>query len=476
VPRLIKQAKAVCSLRIVVCQIICLLGLLSACLVIAQAADITLTLDKAVQAAQVNDPWLAGNRHAQDAIEPSSVAAGTLPDPQVSLGLANLPTDTFDFNQEPMTQVKVGVTQMFPRGDSLAMKRKQLATVGSEFPFQRQDRRAKIVVTVSWLWLDAYNAQESIALIEEDRPLFEQLADIAEASYSAAFGKTRQQDIIRAQLELTRLDDRLTVLRQKREMFMEKLSEWVSEYFREEYGEGPASQKPLAWSQLELDKKLPDIKMLRQSLYVSSREAKPQEFYDAVAKHPSLLALDREIEASNIGIDLARQQYKPAWGVNAAYGYRGNNGKGQDFADFVSLGVSFDLPFFTKNRQDKDVQSSVSQAEAVKTKKWMLVRKMLADFEKTKTQLKRLNERQSLYKKQLLQQMNAQADAALSAYTNDDSDFAEVVRSRIAELNARIDALSIDVERQKAIVQLNYYFMKNADDIIANSSPAGEMK
>ena len=110
---------------------------------------------------------------------------------------------------------------------------------------------------------------------------------------------------------------------------------------------------------------------------------------------------------------------------------------GKDRADFVSLGVSFDLPYFTKNRQDKEVQASVSQAEAVKTKKWSLVRKMIAGFEKTRTQLKRLNERQLLYQDQFLPQMSEQAEASLTAYTNDESDFAEVVRARIAELNAQ---------------------------------------
>ncbi len=466
---IIRQLTTVYSVRFVFIQLFCLLGLVSAFVEIAQSqsGDFTLTLEKAVQAAQLNDPWLAGNRHSQDAVEAMSVYEGTLPDPQVSLGFANVPIDTFDFSQEAMTQFKVGVTQMFPRGDSLAIKRKQLQTVGSQFPFQRLDRKANIVVTVSQLWLDAYNAQESIALIQKDRPLFEQLADIAEASYSAAYGKTRQQDIIRAQLELTRLDDRLTMLKQKQEMFMEKLSEWVSEYFREEYGEKLNSGSPLPWSQLALAKKLPDIKMLRESLYLSTKEADAQQFYESVSKHPSLLALDREIETSKIGIDLARQKYKPAWGVNASYGYRAEDQNGRDRADFASVGISFDLPLFTSNRQDKEVQSSVSQTEAVKTKKWSLVRKMIAGFEKTRTQLKRLNERQVLYKSQLLPQMSEQAEASLTAYTNDDSDFAEVVRSRIAELNAQIDALGIDVERQKTIVELNYYFMENADDIIA---------
>ena len=472
----IRHRKTVYSLRFVFCQVICLLGLLSTFIGMAQAADSTLTLETAVKAAQLNDPWLIGNRHSQDAIEAMSVSAGTLPDPQASFGFLNVPTDTFDFNQEPMTQLKVGVTQMFPRGESLALKRKQLETVGSQFPYQRLDRKAKIVVTVSQLWLDAYNAQESIALIEKDRPLFEQLVDIADASYSAAYGKSRQQDIIRAQLELTRLDDRLTMLRQRQEMFTEKLSGWVSDNFRKEYGERSSSMSSLPWSSLKLAKDLPDIKMLRKSLYLSNREITPQQFFEYVAKHPSLLALDQEIEASKIGIDLARQKYKPEWGINAGYAYRNEDRNGNDLADFVSLGVSFDLPFFTKNRQDKEVQSSVSQTEAVKTKKWTLVRKMIAGFEKTKKQLNRLNERQLLYQKQLLPQMSEQAEASLEAYTNDESDFAEVVRARIAELNAQIDALAIDVERQKAIIELNYYFMDNADDIITVNRPAGEMK
>ena len=65
--------------------------------------------------------------------------------------------------------------------------------------------------------------------------------------------------------------------------------------------------------------------------------------------------------------------------------------------------------------------------------------------------------------------MHNQAEASLIAYTNDDGDFAEVIRSRIAVLNASIDSLSIDVERQKNIVQLNYFFMKNTNQIIATT-------
>jgi len=456
------------GMTVVTLQTALVIGLCSTSSRAATADTNVLTLKTAVEAAQSNDPWLVENRLSQEAVEAKSVAAGTLPDPTVSFGLANFPTDTFAIDQEPMTQVKVGVTQVIPRGDSLQIKRKQLQTLGSQFPYQRLDRRATTVVAVSQLWLDGYKAQESIDLIEKDRPLFEQLVDVAEAGFSSTFGRTRQQDIIRAQLELTRLDDRLTTLKQKQEVFLERLSEWLSGYFREEYQNVPPTIQVDTRGSLELQNTLPDIKMLDQSFYTGERKTDPQALYEVFAEHPSVKAVEQKIETSKLGIDLARQNYKPMWGVNASYSYR-DDPSGGESADFVSLGLSFDLPVFTKNRQDKELQSAVSQTEAVKTQKWSLVRKMIAEFEKSKAQLNRLTERQQLFHDQLLPQMSEQADASLTAYTNDDGDFAEAVRARIAELNARIDSLEIDVERQKAIIKLNYFFMKSAEDIVATN-------
>jgi hypothetical protein len=83
------------------------------------------SLEQAITLAQQNDPWLHGSRLKQSAVENRSIASGTLPDPKVSLGIMNLPTDTWDLDQEGMTQLKVGVSQMFPRGDSLEIKKDQ---------------------------------------------------------------------------------------------------------------------------------------------------------------------------------------------------------------------------------------------------------------------------------------------------------------------------------------------------------------
>ena len=406
-----------------------------------------LTMQQAVQRAQQQDPWLTGNRHKQSVLEAESVVAGTLPDPTVSLSLANLPVDGFDFGQEAMTQFKVGYSQMFPQGDSLAIRQKQLQQLSEQFPHQREDRKAKIALTVGHLWLDTLKAQQSIALIEKKRSLFEQLTDVAQASYASTLGKTRQQDIVRAQLELTRLEDRLTQLKQAEEVNLERLTEWLS------------NSRKMSANIFSLVGDIPQVKIINEKLTDKNNQRGIQMLGLSLSKHPAVLAVKNKIIASQTGVELANQKYKPAWGLNASYGYRDDDPAGQSRSDFFSVGVSFEIPLNTSKRQDKRVAAAIEKSSAIKTEKWQLMRRMMAQFEETKARLYRLQERETLYKSRLLPQIHQQAEASLTAYTNDDGDFAEVVRARIAELNAEIDALAIKVDKQKTIVSLNYFLV-----------------
>lgn len=88
----------------------------------------------------------------------------------------------------------------------------------------------------------------------------------------------------------------------------------------------------------------------------------------------------------------------------------------------------------------------------------------MAKLDTAIVQLQHLNERRVLYDQQLLPQMAEQAEAALSAYNNDDGDFAEAVRARISELNAKIDFLAISIDRLKTIAELNYFLTAATSD------------
>ncbi|MCB1667326.1 MAG: TolC family protein [Porticoccaceae bacterium] len=404
-----------------------------------------LSLDQAVEIARSNDPWIAGSRFRQQATEAESIAAAQLPDPVLSFGAANLPVDNFDFNQEPMTQFKVGVSQVFPRGDSRELKKQQLDELGDQHPYMRQNRRAMVAVTVSKHWLDIYRYQESIRLIERDRALFEHLVDVAESSYTSAAGKTRQQDFVRAQLELTRLEDRLATLRQQEEMAQAKLSEWLS---------------PAVNGGFDIEHSLPELELLDPDAAKTKVGGVDDGYLVALLlAHPSIKSLDQKIVATTTGVQLAEQKYKPQWNINASYGYRDDDPMGQERSDFFSLGVSFDLPLFTADRQDKEVQAAIAMQGAIRTEKALALRLMRARFQSSQRRLHYLEQRRRLYQERLLLETHDQAEASLAAYTSDDGDFAEVVRARIAELNANIDFLNINVDRLQTIAELNYFFI-----------------
>ncbi|MBT5005475.1 MAG: TolC family protein [Halieaceae bacterium] len=443
-----------------VARIICGLGLM----LLPLASHAGMSISDAIQLAQDNDPWLQGSVHREQALHAQSTAAGAMPDPMVNLGFANLPTDSFDFDQEAMTQFKVGVTQTLPRGETLGLKQRQLAVMGTQQPLQRQNRKARVAVSVSHLWLDAYQAKRTIDLIEDDRALFEQLVDVAESSYATAVGKTRQTDLVRAQLELTRIEDRLSVLHERLEMSLAKLGEWLMAAPTAASG----GWHNLATENFVIPEQLPEITLSRPALLNTNHKPDLREIASNLISHPAIVSLDLKIDASATGIKIAEQKYKPQWKLNASYGYRDDDPNGVARSDFFSVGFSFDVPLFTSNRQDQQVQSAAAMTEAIRTERALLLRTMVSSFETQRSRLLRLEDRRALYRTRLLKEIQDQADASLTAYTNEEGDFAEVVRSHIAELNARIDAFNIDVDRLKTIAQLNYFFAE------AQVKPAGE--
>ena len=306
--------------------------------------------------------------------------------------------------------------------------------LAQEQPFQRENRRARVVETVTRLWLDVWEAQQSIGLIEDNRDLFEQLSDVAEAGYITATMSSRQQDVVRGTLELTRLDDRLTDLRLKLQSSQEALGEWI--------GSENAS--------LEVTETVPP------ELLTALRDGWSKTSDGTLIRHPLIRSTDQRIKARAIDVDLAREAYKPEWTVSAQYGYRDRVPGGQDRADLFSVGIGFDLPLFTGNLQDRKLNASAARLEAEKTERFLQLRVIRARARSALARIKRLDDRIGIYQQFLLPQMEEQAEAALTAYNNDDGDFAEAVRARIDDLNAKIELIGMTAERARNFASFRY--------------------
>jgi outer membrane protein TolC len=190
-----------------------------------------------------------------------------------------------------------------------------------------------------------------------------------------------------------------------------------------------------------------------------------------LGRHPSLLAIEQSAKAGNTAVKLAKQKYKPQWGVNASYAYRDDDPLGQSRADFFSLGITVDIPIFGSAQQDSEVAASRLTSQAIETDKRLLQQRMLAKMLSLYQQEIRFGQREDGFLNAILPQIQEQADASLNAYTHDDGDFSDVMRARIAQLTAQIDLIDIQIEKHKIRMQLGYFL-----DGHTNSFPQGEYR
>lgn len=394
----------------------------------------TLSYQHAITTATSQDVWQQGNEFKRQALVAKSHVASVLPEPTMSLSLANLGADNLAFNQQQMTQLKVGIAQQFARGDSLSLDKRRLLELSSQYPMLGRDRSAKLAALVGELWLRAYAAQRTMSLIEADRPLFEQLVELAQRSYQVGQGHTMQQDVVSAQLQLSELDDRLTQLELLRQSYQQQLHQWL----------------PAQLVALELSHRLPSIP--RYTL-----PSNEQGWTNQMAIHPAVLAIDAKQRASRTAVALTEQHNKIKWGVNGQYGWRDNTPGGSSRADLLSIGVTFDVPMFNHDKHRSNINAAKATTQVIQTDKLLLINRLKSNALALEKRLSLLGQRQSRYQTQLLVQSREQTQAVLSAYSNAQGDFSSVVLARVNELNRRIEAFNIEIEQYVTRVKLNYF-------------------
>lgn len=78
------------------------------------SAEIPYGLSKLVREAVANNREIQSLEEKARALREEAPFAGSLKDPSVGIAISNLPTDSFVFDQEPMTQKQISLDQQIP--------------------------------------------------------------------------------------------------------------------------------------------------------------------------------------------------------------------------------------------------------------------------------------------------------------------------------------------------------------------------
>lgn len=384
----------------------------------------TLTLEESIRLALDNDPGFRVNEAKSAALKEQAVADKALPDPKLKLGLMNFPTDTFERDQEPMTQLQVGIQQMFPAGDSLKYKSQRTLSRSRVQDYRSENQRRQLVRDVRQAWLEWYYWHRAQKVVEENHNLYRNLVRVTESQYAA--GRQQQQDVIRAELELGLLDDRLVDIRNRMEMARAKLVRYL--------GEVPATMIP--------PQQFPEL---------------PRPQPPKLDEHPLIQAARAEVAAEQNGVSLARQSYSPSWMLDVTYGAReGLNPDGTGRSDFLSAMVLMDIPLFTGNYQDRKVAAGKLQLESALFSLRDRQRELKKQWEVNHARWSNLAERLARYQDRLLPMARQNAKSALQGYQSRDTEFTALMRARIMQLETELKALRLRIDYASTQAQLLY--------------------
>jgi outer membrane protein TolC len=394
----------------------------------AQAVSLEALLNEADSA----NPTIQAARAAADAASARVPQAGAPPDPTLGIALMNIPVADPSLSREmmTMTQVQLGTRLPWPSrlsiSESVASIRSQVAD------WETRRIRDKVRYDVRAAYHELYFVDQALEVTRRNHDLLRDLAELSSSQYSVGTGV--QADVLRAQVELSRLTDQGVTLRERRVAGVARLNSLVGR---------PAD---VAMSTVELPPEVHRIARASQRADVGFSSAtlglEPTNRSGAenrVTPLPTLSELllaaretsprigvhVRRVAAEEEALELARIAKLPDVNVSLSYAVR------PGFADFLSFSVSAPIPIFAHRRQDQAVREQVAVVAEHRAALDVVANEVEVELASLLSDLRRSLDQLTLLEEGILPQARTGLAAATAAYRVSDVDFSSVLDAQV---------------------------------------------
>jgi len=387
-----------------------------------------------IEIALQNNPAIKEFQHRIKAAEEVPSQVSSLDDPILEFQLKNMPVDTFDFSQEGATQKQFTFSQKLPYPGKLGLK-SDIAE--KNIVITQQDlEEAKLTITrdVKLAFYELCFVLSAMTITRENKTLLEQFVSIAESKYSV--GKGLQQDVLKAQVELTKVMARLIEL--------EKLGR---------------VEKAQLNSLMNL---LPqEVLTIPHGIAKTDFNFTVQELQAIAEKYRPLLSKIRSIkERYGISKKLAEKEYYPNFNVGFKYSQREGT-RLIDRPDLVSAFVGINIPIWYKTKQSRRVLETAYKVEMAgetynKAKNQIFLKiKKLVDKERQG------GKTLALIEQGILPQARQSLESALAGYTVDKVDFLTLLNNQVTLFKWQIKYHRELTDYEKTLAEVEHSAGKN---------------
>jgi outer membrane protein TolC len=384
----------------------------------------TVRLADLLAEAERNHPSIHAAARMVDAKRARIAQARALPDPQLSVGYMGDPAPFKTQKNDPSSYRTIGVMQELPYPGKRDLRGKIAAKEADAETWNVEAARRRVRAEVKIAYYDLWGVKKALETTAKNKELLEKLARITEEKYKV--GKGIQQDVLRAQVEVTRIRQRQTILDQRKRTLEAQIASLLLRPFDSQQSPLPTevAQSGLPYSLEELVQK-------------------------SVENWPEIHRQDELIEQSRLAADLARRELYPDLSIGWDYQ---NRTSGQP--EMYGLRFTMNLPLFNKGRryaaanEANETQASARQMrEAVRT---TLMFQVKEDYLEAKAS----DELISLYSKAIVPQSALALESSLTAYQVGNLDFLSLMTNFNTVLDYETDYYQELARYQQALARL----------------------
>ncbi len=356
-----------------------------------------------------------------DAAESKANINTNLPDPMLSLGLANMPTNTFSFTQEPMTGKIIGLSQAIPFPGKLSaaadFEGKDVEIIRQEI----DDARNEILKNISQDYFELIYIRKAIGVTGKSKQLLQNIAKVVRTNYSVS--RASQQNILKVELEITNLNDKIDDLKSKENSLIAKIN---AELLR------PAETPVVTDS-------LPQIKYYDLT----------QQTLDslAVRNRPFLTGTKLAVEKAELQKKLADYGYYPNFNLSVQYSNRDRIAKtNTPLADFLTVMVGISLPLNYGGKVTSGVEAAEASQQMYEEQYNLSLQVLNSNFGTSLAKLNSLKSRIRLVEEAQLPQARQTYTSSLSDYQVGKVDFINVIdaQNKLFQVETNIYRLKTD--------------------------------
>jgi outer membrane protein TolC len=340
--------------------------------------------------------------------------AGSLEDIRLGLAILNLPADSGRFDREPMTQKQISLAQKIPWFGKLDLRSRRTALKAVRQEAVLEAKRFELAREIAATYYQLGFVAAGLKINARLTDIVSQLLGVAETRY--ATGRGLQQDVLQAQVELSKLLDEKIILNRKRRTLEDRINGLLN---RESFSP-VAPPQGLNFPGLQLD-----VKGLQSK---------------AAQENPMLSVRRADIDIAAVEIELARKDYWPDMDFKVAYGHRDEDRTGRSLPDFWSGSVTINLPVWKKYRQDPKLAATLKSRDAAFKFYRNLLQSLPHRVDALATEIQDFQENYRLFDEALIVQAEQWANSSLAAYEVGSLEFNTMINSQIRLLRFELKA------------------------------------